>query len=62
MTSMTSSPTKPCKECGGDGYIEYDVPRPHGFDRDVGCIDSATEVCEECQGIGIHYEEEDINF
>ena len=25
---MTTSPTKPCKECGGDGYIEYDVPKP----------------------------------
>ncbi len=62
MTSMTRSPTKPCKECGGDGYIEYDVPTPHGFDRDVGYIDSATEICEECQGLGIFNDEEDINF
>ena len=61
MTSMTRSPTKPCQECG-DGYIEYDVPKPQGFDRDVGYIDSATEVCPECQGLGIFYEEEDINF
>ena len=59
---MTTSHTKLCKECGGDGYIEYDVPKPHGFDRDVGYIDSATEVCPECQGLGIAYEEEDISF
>lgn len=59
---MTTSHTKLCKECGGDGYIEYDVPTSQGFDRDVGYIDSATEVCPECQGLGIAYEEEDINF
>jgi len=38
------------------------VPTSHGFDRDVGYIDSATEVCPECQGLGIAYQEEDIDF
>jgi len=42
----------PCPDCLGDGYVEYDIPRPHGPDRDVGVIDVGTEVCETCSGDG----------
>ena len=42
----------PCPDCMGDGYIEYEVPRPHNFNRDVGYIDTETEVCETCSGDG----------
>jgi len=42
----------PCPDCMGDGYVEYDVPRPHNFGRDVGYIDTETEVCETCNGDG----------
>jgi DnaJ-class molecular chaperone len=41
-----------CPECDGEGYIEYEVPRPQGFGRDVGYIDTETEVCETCDGDG----------
>ncbi len=59
---MTKFPTKKCNECDGNGYTESDVPRPHGFDRDIGCIDSASQICEKCQGLGIISDEEDIDF
>jgi hypothetical protein len=42
----------PCPDCLGTGSIEYDVPRPHNFGRDVGYIDTETEVCETCNGDG----------
>lgn len=42
----------PCPDCLGEGDIIYEVPRPHGPDRDVGVIDVGTEVCETCSGDG----------
>ena len=42
----------PCPDCLGTGSIEYDIPRPHGPDRDIGVIDVGTEVCETCNGDG----------
>ncbi len=41
-----------CHECEGDGTIEVDVPRPHGFGRDIGCIDSKRVKCPVCGGDG----------
>ena len=31
----------PCPDCFGEGYIEYDVPRPQSFTRDIGYLDTA---------------------
>ena len=42
----------PCPDCLGEGDIIYEVPRPHGPDRDVGVIDVEMEVCETCSGDG----------
>jgi len=42
----------PCPDCMGTGSIEYEVPRPHNFGRDVGYIDTRTVVCETCSGDG----------
>ena len=42
----------PCPDCFGEGYIEYDVPRPHAGGFNEGYIDTATEVCETCSGDG----------
>ena len=42
----------PCPDCLGTGSVEYDIPRPHGPDRDIGVIDVGTEVCETCSGDG----------
>ena len=41
-----------CYECEGEGTIEVDVPRPHGFGRDVGCYDSKRVRCPTCNGEG----------
>ena len=42
----------PCPDCLGEGDIVHEIPRPHGPDRDVGYIDTRTEVCETCSGDG----------
>ena len=42
----------PCPDCFGEGYIEYDVPRPQSFTRDIGYLDTARETCETCSGDG----------
>jgi len=41
-----------CPECDGEGYIEFDVPRPHNVGRDVGVIDVERVTCETCHGDG----------
>lgn len=41
-----------CVECLGDGVVEMDVPRPQGFSRDVGFLDSEVVECENCEGSG----------
>lgn len=48
-----------CPDCDGEGYIEYDVPRPHNFNRDVGYLDAVRETCEMCQGDGEIYNDDD---
>ena len=53
LLEMQESPLMDlCVECCGDGVLEVDVPRPHGFGRDVGYLDSETVECENCEGEG----------
>lgn len=42
----------PCPDCSGVGTIEVEFARPHNFNRDVGYLDTRTEVCETCNGDG----------
>lgn len=49
-----------CPECGGDGWIEYDVPQPRGHGE--GFIDTETEVCDHCYGDGrIEIDSDDLD-
>ena len=48
----------PCPDCDGEGRVEYDLPRPHGFGRDVGYIDTVMDDCETCSGHGEIEEDE----
>ena len=41
-----------CPECQGSGTMEVEFARPHNFNRDVGYLDTRTEVCETCEGDG----------
>jgi len=41
-----------CPECSGDGWVEVEIPKPQGFGRDIGYIDTTTERCEACNGEG----------
>lgn len=41
-----------CPECDGEGYVEFEVPRAHNFNRDVGYLDVDAEVCDTCAGDG----------
>jgi len=41
-----------CPDCDGEGRVEYDLPRPHGFNRDVGYLDTVMDDCETCSGYG----------
>ncbi len=41
-----------CPDCDGDGYIEYDIAKPHNFHRDIGYIETVTETCPTCLGDG----------
>ena len=40
---INSARTEECPDCRGHGTVEQDVPRQHGFDRDIGYI-STVEV------------------
>lgn len=42
----------PCPDCFGDGYVKFDVPRPHNPNLDVGYLEEVSEVCESCSGDG----------
>jgi DnaJ-class molecular chaperone len=44
--------TVPCHVCDGDGVLEVDVPKPHGFGRDSGYLDTREEACDMCGGSG----------
>tara|TARA_R100001198_G_scaffold91309_1_gene69444 strand:- start:1361 stop:1570 length:210 start_codon:yes stop_codon:yes gene_type:complete len=50
--------TRPCHVCDGDGVLEVDVPKPHGFGRDIGYLDTREEACDMCGGSG-HLELDD---
>lgn len=41
-----------CPYCDGDGQVEYEVPRPQGFTRDIGYIDTEWDDCLYCEGSG----------
>ena len=41
-----------CPDCDGEGRVEYERPRPHGFHRDIGYIDTVMDDCETCSGYG----------
>ena len=43
---------KVCEDCDGDGWYEAEYPRPQGFNRDVGYLDTQRVDCEECGGTG----------
>lgn len=45
-----------CNECDGEGFIEVEVERPHGFGRDVGLLDVKRIECSECVGSGQNLE------
>tara|TARA_B110000977_G_scaffold196368_1_gene276594 strand:- start:754 stop:969 length:216 start_codon:yes stop_codon:yes gene_type:complete len=49
-----------CPECDGDGRVEVEFAVPHGFNRDVGYLDTRMEDCENCSGSGeVELENED---
>ena len=41
-----------CKECDGWGEVTVEVAKPHGFNRDVGYLDTDKQTCEACKGTG----------
>lgn len=41
-----------CPYCDGDGQVEYEIPRPQSFTRDIGYIDTKWDDCLICKGIG----------
>ena len=42
-----------CNTCNGAGVVEYDIPFTHNAGRDVGYIETATDLCEDCSGLGV---------
>ena len=41
-----------CPECHGAGTVEYEVPKPQSFSRDIGEIYIEEKTCETCNGGG----------
>jgi len=41
-----------CNTCNGTGVVEYDIPFTHNAGRDVGYVETATDLCEDCSGYG----------
>ena len=41
-----------CPECHGAGTVEYEVPMPQSFNRDIGELYTKAETCETCNGGG----------
>ena len=52
MKQQENATSKCCHICDGEGVLEVDVPRPHGFGRDSGYLDTREEVCDMCDGSG----------
>jgi hypothetical protein len=52
IQDMETPIMSPCPDCFGDGYVKFDVPRPHNPNRDVGYLEQVSEVCESCSGDG----------
>jgi len=52
IQDMETPIMSPCPDCWGEGYVKFDVPRPHNPNRDVGYLDEVREVCESCSGDG----------
>jgi len=50
--SMTTSPTKLCPVCTGDGTLEWEVAVPMGFDNPYGYLTTKEAPCHECDGSG----------
>ena len=50
LIPYTKGMMKPCPECHGEGRIEYDLPRPQSFTRDIGYIDTIKTICDRCGG------------
>lgn len=49
---LKEKPMNYCKECDGWGEVTVEVAKPHGFNRDVGYLDTDKQVCEACEGTG----------
>jgi DnaJ-class molecular chaperone len=57
---INSARAEECPDCRGHGMVEQDVPRQHGFDRDIGYISTVEVQCDVCDGSGsIEREDED---
>jgi len=55
MEMMETPIMDTCPTCDGTGEVEFEIPRPHNFGRDVGVIDVGHEHCETCDGGGKLY-------
>ena len=49
---MTTSPTKLCSVCDGDGTLEWEVAVPMGYDNPYGYLKTKEAPCYECDGSG----------
>tara|TARA_R110000824_G_scaffold33761_2_gene107974 strand:+ start:693 stop:902 length:210 start_codon:yes stop_codon:yes gene_type:complete len=52
LKSLLETRQKECPECGGEGQVEIDVPRPASFGRDIGELYAEWLACERCSGKG----------
>ena len=52
LKSLLETRQKECPECGGEGKVEIDVPRPANFGRDIGELYVEWQNCERCSGKG----------
>jgi|GEM_PF-1584415 len=60
MEDLLESAMVECPQCNGDGECEVDYHMPHNSGRDIGEIETRTEQCDMCDGLGeIEREDED---
>ena len=52
LTALLETRQKECPECGGEGQVEGEVPRPANFGRDIGELYEQWLDCEWCSGKG----------